>query len=172
MIQPSFYGYFNALEPEGGWQNYLESPLRTPFDEISLTKDAQKYETGGTANFLGALALNKNLNILAEHTITSVEDAVLTLHMYAAEKLSELGLVVFQPKNKKHISGILSFNLPEGLPRERLLVAFLRERNIFVSLRYTSGIGGIRVSPHYYNTLEDIDRLTDAVKDFLKKVKG
>ena len=168
-IQPSFYGYFNALEPKGGWQDYLESPLRTPFDAIALATGTQKYETGGTANFLGALALGKNLEIISDTGIAGIEEQVLALHRYALEKLAQAGVNVFRPEDEKHFSGILSFNLPRGLPREKLLAAFLRERNIFVSLRYTSGVGGIRVSPHYYNTVDDIDRLAEAVKDFLKK---
>jgi len=105
-IQPAFYGYFNALEPDGGWQNYLESPLRTPFDTIALTTGAQKYETGGTANFLGALALGKNMEIISNVGIDAIEKKVLDLHRYALEKFSGLGVEVFQPLDEKHHSGI------------------------------------------------------------------
>jgi selenocysteine lyase/cysteine desulfurase len=45
----------------------------------------------------------------------------------------------------------------------------LTGKSIYTTLRYTSGIGGIRVSPHYYNSNEDIDRLLEAAGDFLKK---
>jgi selenocysteine lyase/cysteine desulfurase len=46
---------------------------------------------------------------------------------------------------------------------ERLLAELLAER-ILVSIRYTSGVGGIRVSTHYYNDESDLDRLVSALR--------
>ena len=40
----------------------------------------------------------------------------------------------------------------------------LLAKRILTSVRYTSNVGGVRVSCHLYNTAEDIDRLLDAVK--------
>ena len=39
----------------------------------------------------------------------------------------------------------------------------LREK-IYISLRYTAGIGGIRASTHFYNDEEDVMELVWAVK--------
>lgn len=58
-LKPSFYSYFNLREPDEGWQNYLESPKRTPFDCLEVTNTAQKFETGGTGNYVGSLGLYK-----------------------------------------------------------------------------------------------------------------
>jgi selenocysteine lyase/cysteine desulfurase len=33
------------------------------------------------------------------------------------------------------------------------------EKKILVSVRYTSNVGGVRVSCHFYNSPEDIDTL-------------
>jgi selenocysteine lyase/cysteine desulfurase len=46
---------------------------------------------------------------------------------------------------------------------ERLLAQLLDER-ILVSIRYTSGVGGIRASTHYYNDESDLDRLVSALR--------
>ena len=40
----------------------------------------------------------------------------------------------------------------------------LLARDIAVSVRYTSGIGGVRISTHFYNNEADVDRLLDAVR--------
>ena len=37
-----------------------------------------------------------------------------------------------------------------------------------VSVRYTSGVGGVRVSTHVYNDESDVDRLLEAVHAWLK----
>ena len=41
-------------------------------------------------------------------------------------------------------------------------------RDIVVSVRYTSGVGGVRVSTHLYNDESDVDRLLEAVHAWLK----
>jgi len=40
----------------------------------------------------------------------------------------------------------------------------LLEKKILVSVRYTSNVGGIRISCHFYNSLEDIETLLSEVK--------
>ena len=40
----------------------------------------------------------------------------------------------------------------------------LLEKKILVSVRYTSNVGGIRVSCHFYNSAEDIDGLLTEIR--------
>ena len=172
QLKPDFYSYFNALEPQGGWGNYLESPLRTPFDKLNLTETARKFETGGTGNYLGALTLYHSLKKLRETGINNVEMKVRKLGDFLAVGLAELGINLASDTNPLHRSGITSFTLPGGLEAERKLTARLAQERIYVSLRYTSGVGGIRVSPHYYNSETDIERLLESMADFLNKERG
>ena len=70
------------------------------------------------------------------------------------------------------MSSIVVFNF-DGLPnnsveKERRLLQYLRRKNIFVTLRCSTGIGGIRVSFHYYTTKQEIDILLTAVREFLE----
>ncbi|MEW5919869.1 MAG: aminotransferase class V-fold PLP-dependent enzyme [Bacillota bacterium] len=171
LLKPDFYSYFNALEPEGGWGEYLESPLRTPFDRLELAETARKFETGGTGNYLGALTLCHSLKKLEETGIKAVEKKVRELGDVLATGLEELGIRLVSPREPRHRSGITSFTLPGGLEEERKLNARLTQEGVFVSLRYTSGVGGIRVSPHCYNSREDIDRLLEITADLLNKNK-
>jgi cysteine desulfurase / selenocysteine lyase len=40
----------------------------------------------------------------------------------------------------------------------------LQQKRILVAVRYTSNVGGVRVSCHFYNSFEDVDRLLAEVK--------
>ena len=85
--------------------------------------------------------------------------------------LAELGIRMCSPTDEAHMSSIASFNFgfPNGsIEREKKLVAFLQERGIKVSLRSSTGTGGIRISMHYYNTESDIDALVGGIRDYLE----
>lgn len=168
QLEPNYYGYFNALEPDEGWGPYLESPLRTPFDDIGLNTTAQKFETGASGNYLGALALYESIKYINKMGIDTIENKVRFCNDRLVEGLFGLNLTAAAGLNSYHQSGITSFNLPGGIDQERKLVKKLQQERVFVSLRYTSGIGGIRVSPHYYNTEKQIDKLLEIIEDFLK----
>jgi cysteine desulfurase / selenocysteine lyase len=168
QLEPDFFGYFNSLEPDGGWDNYLGSPLRTPFDEIQLTAAAQKFETGGTGNCLGALGLYSAVRKILDVGIEVIEDKVKSLNDYLIKGLTGMGLALSGSGNPLNRAGFTTFSIPGGMPRERELNKWLTAKSIYTTLRYTSGIGGVRVSPHYYNSYEDIDRLLAEVSNFLK----
>lgn len=168
-LKPSYYGYFNALDPPGGWQNYVESPLRTPFDRLEMSSTAQKFEIGGTGNSLGALGLYENIMLILEYGIEKIEKKVKGLNASLLKGLNTLHLQITSPENLTNKSGITTFSLPGGLEQERMLAAELERHKIFISLRYTSGIGGIRVSPHYYNSLEEIGRFLEVTENFVKR---
>ena len=51
---------------------------------------------------------------------------------------------------------------------EAFLQALLDER-IYVAMRYTSGVGGIRISTHLYNDHDDVDRLIQVMRSLLAR---
>ena len=82
-----------------------------------------------------------------------------------------MGLNLQSSGKREHMSSIVVFNF-DGLPnnsveKERRLLQYLRAKNIFVTLRCSTGIGGIRVSFPYYTTKYEIDVLLSAVREFL-----
>jgi len=40
---------------------------------------------------------------------------------------------------------------------------YLLGHRVLVSVRYTSNVGGVRVSCHFYNSIEDLDRVLNLV---------
>ncbi len=164
---PDYYGYFNTLPPAEGWEAYLESPLRSPFDRLKLMETAGKFETGGSGNYLGAAALYEMISGILEQGMDTIEARVLELQNYLATGLTTLKLKLQGCGEIKGRSGITTFSLPGGLEEERKLEARLIENRVYISLRYVSGTGGIRVSPHYYNSENELDKLLTITEDFM-----
>jgi selenocysteine lyase/cysteine desulfurase len=77
--------------------------------------------------------------------------------------LDALHLEVVTPRESERRSGIITFSAGSAEKNVAWMNCLL-EKKILVSVRYTSDVGGIRVSCHLYNTPEDIDRLLSEVK--------
>jgi selenocysteine lyase/cysteine desulfurase len=93
---------------------------------------------------------------------------VLGLGDRAAAGLLALGLEVVTPLEPPHRSGLTVFRAGRSPEDDLALRDYLLAHDIAVSVRYTSGIGGIRVSTHVYNNEGDVDRLLEAVRTWLR----
>ena len=89
-----------------------------------------------------------------------IEKRILYLTRYLIEKLQkELNLYILSPLEEKYRSGIVVFKADNA----EVIVRKLEKEMVIVSARG----GGIRVSPHFYNNEEDIDRLISVLKNLL-----
>ena len=61
--------------------------------------------------------------------------------------------------------GIVTVTLGSAEKHLKLMDHLLAQK-ILVSVRYTSNVGGVRISCHFYNNRSDIDRLLNAVEAF------
>lgn len=171
VCAPSFYGYFNLREPEAGWSSYLESRGRSPFDNLPASNDVKVFESGGMPNWLGAVGLRCAIEIVLGRGLASIETHVLHMSEHLRDGLKQLGLGthLLGRDAREHRSAIVTFGLPGGLSQERVLLRALEEAQVFVSLRSVAGIGGLRISPHVGNTLEDLDLLLKITANQLKE---
>ena len=96
-----------------------------------------------------------------------MENEVLERRRYLQKNLTELGAKISGSTEEGTLSGICTFNLKGGINAEKRLTEILKDRKIFCSLRYTSGVGGIRVSPHYYTKYDEINYLLECVEEFI-----
>ncbi len=158
-----FHGYLNLTTPEGGWPLYFGTPDISPIRDYQFTRTAQRFEIGGTANYPGAVGLAASLRLVNGIGIDRVTAHVLDLTDYALEALSAAGAVPITVPERSARSGIVTFRFYSDLEEERRLLDFLHEHRVYVAMRFTSGVGGIRVSCHYYNQPEDIDRLVEVL---------
>lgn len=174
-LQPPWYAYFDIQVPQayGDYLSYLEDPRRHPFDRYDLARDASVFEIGGYGNYIGAMGLTRAIQVLKKKGLDRVEAHNRALAAKLAAGLQALGLHLSSPLEPAHMSPIVSFSFrglaENDVSRERALVAYLQERNIFVSLRCSTGVGGIRVSVHHYTPEGFIDRFLEAVEAFIRE---
>lgn len=171
-LDPMYYGYFSMKYPAKfkDYVSYLEDPARHPFDDDGIINDATKFEIMGFANYLGALGLREALQVQLDIGQAKIEAHIKRLNKHLVTRLAEIGIQVCSPTDETHMSSIASFNFgfPNGnIEREKRLVQYLQARKILVSLRSSTGTGGIRISMHYYNTMDQIDALVDGIHNFM-----
>ena len=161
-LLPPSAGYLDIQDPAGGWGEYFQTPAITPVQDYQYVQTARRFETGGTANYPGAIGLAASLKLIQELGPERIEAHIRGLTDSLLRGLDKLGIEVVTPRAAQNRSGIITFSV--GTAEQNVaLMTRLQERKILVSVRYTSGVGGIRVSCHFYNSQEDVERLLNAV---------
>jgi len=163
-LEPCSYGYLALEVPECGWGEYFQTPNITPFREYNFPSTAKKYEIAGTSNYPGAVGLGKSLKLINNIGIKNIENHVHKLTDFLHKELDKIGAKVVTKREPEHRSGITIFNYYDTPKQNQKLLKKILQERIFISIRYTSHIGGIRVSTHFYNTEEDILKLITALK--------
>lgn len=161
-LRPPIAGYLDIEDPAGGWGEYFQTPTIKPVQDYCYVNTARRFETGGTANYPGAIGLAASLKMIQELGAKKIEAHVRGLTDLLIAGLDDLGIEIVTPRAPDNRSGIVTFSVGEA-NRNVELMTRLQEKKILVSVRYTSGVGGIRVSCHFYNSQEDIERLREAV---------
>jgi cysteine desulfurase/selenocysteine lyase len=143
-----------------GWNSVVQGSDYTRI-ELNLRDEAARYE-GGSQNMAGFIGLGASLDLLTSLGVgpktLPVAEQVLAITDYACQRLLELGATLHAPRESDHRSGIVTFNLPghdANTIRKRL-----EAKKIIVRCR----AGGVRISPHGYATLEEVDRLIDELR--------
>jgi selenocysteine lyase/cysteine desulfurase len=122
--------------------------------DFRLKPHAGRWESG-TLNVGGVAGLGASLELLLEIGIPAIEQRVLGLADYVCEQAPRAGLEVFSSRRPGDRSGIVSLTVSGS--EARPLVRRCREAGVAINHRS----GRLRVSPHCYNTTEEIDRLLD-----------
>ncbi len=161
-------GYLSLETPEGGWETYFQTPSISPLREYAFVDEARRYEIGGTANYPGAVGLAASLKMINGIGREPIASHILELTDSLMEGLRTLGIEVVTPAERRYRSGIVTFSIGP-VERNLALMNHLLNHRILVSVRYTSHVGGVRVSCHFFNSKDDLARLLSRVEDFLKK---
>ena len=139
-----------------GWQS-VENPWDLLNYDLNFPNDARKFQSG-TTNALGIFALNKSLEIFLNFGLENVYSRVKENTNYIFKKLLGIGIEpLLYGLSEENLSAIVTFEIEDA---ERIK-AELAKQKIIVEIRE----GKIRVSPHFYNTKEEIDR-------FIEKLSG
>ncbi len=162
MLGPEGLGGFfcskrllNRLHPVNvGWKSVVDNLNFQEYD-FTLQNSARRFEEG-TLNTVGIVGFGASLELLMSVGIEEIKQRVLHLTDHAIHGLKESECKLITPLKRDERSGIVSFRNREKAPH---LYQRLQEQNIIVSLRGDA----IRISPHFYNTEEEIDRLLDVI---------
>lgn len=138
----------------------MRCPNYVTQEAIAYRSGAHKYEAG-TYNLLGLVGLVAAMELILEIGIEAISVDLLAKRAFLIPSLQAKGYSVLQvdapPENA---SGIITFNRPGEDPAA--LHAKLNENQVVTSLRADrSGQKYIRLSPHFYNTTAELQRVLD-----------
>jgi selenocysteine lyase/cysteine desulfurase len=146
----------DRLHPVGvGWNSVVGARDFSRID-FTLKPHAGRWESG-SLNVAGITALGASLELLLSIGIPVVAERVRELTDHLCRRAAQAGIPVFSSREPAEWSGIVSLVM-EGAD-VRQLVRGCREKGIVINQRG----GRIRVSPHCYNTIEELDRLVDSL---------
>jgi selenocysteine lyase/cysteine desulfurase len=148
-LQPSLLGWHNVRCPDFVTQ-----------EQIAFRSDARRYEAG-SHNLLGLAGLRAALQLVLETGIDAIAAELLRKRAWLVPALQAKGCSVLDadapPANA---SSIVTFDRP-GVDAAALH-ARLTDAGIVSSLRTDrSGRKYIRLSPHFYNTDQELHRVID-----------
>jgi selenocysteine lyase/cysteine desulfurase len=142
----------DRIEPKRvGWTSVRDWIKWSRYD-LTYREGAGRFECG-TLNILGIYALGASLELILGLGAEAIEARVLGLADYLVQGLTERGFAVVSSRERGEASSIVAATHPSL--SSPAIVAKLRERDILVAHRS----GRLRISPHFYTTEEELDRL-------------
>jgi selenocysteine lyase/cysteine desulfurase len=155
-LDPNYIGWHGVEDSVVHRVTKQQELFGKPFnlENAQPAMDATRFEGGswGVVSIIGARAA---LEFALGHDQAQRYKQVLKVTDYLIQGLKKKGRKIMTPLDPDRRSGIVVFedNDPTGTFNK------LKSRNITVASR----VKAIRVSPHYYNTVEEIDRLLSAL---------
>ncbi len=134
-----------------GWANVVEPRDFLSYD-TTLLPDAQRFECG-TLNTVGIHGLKASLELLRCVGIERIEGIVLSLTDRLCAGLNEKGYRVVSSRAPGEGSGIVVFH--HSRIDTEAIYRKLCDARVVCAIRG----GRIRLSPHFYNTEEEVDRV-------------
>lgn len=163
MLGPEGAGVFylrpehlDLLKPVGvGWNSVVGAHDFSVI-QADWRKDATRYE-GGSQNMVGMIALGESLKLLNRFGQAALGERIVQITTYACRRLQEIGAEIHVNRQPGHESGIVLFDLPGRDPQA------LRKDCLDAGIVLSHRAGRLRISPHAYNTEEEVDRLIEVL---------
>lgn len=138
-----------------------ENPLT--FGPVSGWAPTARRMASGTPAVLPSQLSRVGLDILASVGMPTIRAHSLRCTARVMERADEAGLTVVTPRQEERRAGVVALRFPGDAAVAQRLVA----RGFICSYR-----GMLRVAPHLYNTLEEVDRFMDALVAEARKEKA
>ena len=124
----------------------------------SARKHAQRYEEG-SASYPLIAGFRAALDMLLKVGLANIQQRIKLLHGVLEETLKD-ETYIFSPSPEWR-GGSLFLRLHDTRKTEALYL-HLQEKNVVTSLRR----GAIRISPHFYNTPEELEKTAKLISEF------
>ena len=148
--EPTFVGWASVkhdiFETVNLWNN----------TQLIFSETACRFEIG-TPSLLSYVGAAAALKLILECRIEKIENNIMELTSYLIERLKEEGYTLQTSEGPSNRSGIVNFKAPN--PKKK--AENLRKKGVIVSAR----MNGIRVSPHFYNTKDELERFLACLKE-------
>jgi selenocysteine lyase/cysteine desulfurase len=142
-----------------GWGNMVNAADFMNY-EFTFRPGAQRFEEG-SPNTMSIHAFGSALNLLLETGIENIERQVMALGDTVLAQLQKRGLKIYSSTRPEERSGNISFTLEKDISR---LDAWMLENKVKLTVRD----GLVRLSPHFYNSEDEIFRFFDLLDEYLK----
>lgn len=140
-----------------GWASVVNPRDFLNYD-LTQKPDATRFEEG-SYNSVGLYGLRAAIELLLEIGIPTIQRHLLELTGHLITGLEAKGYRVITPQVDSERAGIVIFDSVRLTPTE--IYEILHAENIIAAERGT----GVRVSPHFYNTTSEIERLLEVLPD-------
>ncbi|HYN09973.1 MAG TPA: aminotransferase class V-fold PLP-dependent enzyme [Vicinamibacterales bacterium] len=176
-IQPDFYSGSAHKWPCGPRENgvlYVRQAVQERLSPtvISLYGGAvgvsRRLEANGQRDEAAMIAFGEAIALQKEVGPARIEARVRALSRALADGLRKIdGVKVWTSPESERSANIVSFQ-PAALDIRRLNTALYEKDRIVCATRGDTNRGGLRFSPHFYNSMKEIDRTIEAIGRYVK----
>jgi kynureninase len=137
-----------------GWVSH-----RTPFDfdtGPAVPRDDAMRMMNGTPAIPAYYAAMAGLDIVREAGVARIREKSRRMTAHGLARADELGFATTASRDPDRLAGTVAVDVPEA----KFVARALKARDFLIDYRLGAGI---RISPHFYNTFEELDRLLDEI---------
>lgn len=148
LIEPTYVGTTSIKYDFENFLNY----------KLDFREDGAAYENS-TLNLLGMIGLESSIDLFTKLGVNNIFHHILKLLDGFIEGIKDSAYYIESDLSETHRSNILIFSHSDKT-RNKYIQQELERQNIFIALRE----GFLRISPHIFNNMEDIQQLLIELK--------
>lgn len=149
-LQPFNMGWFSA-------DNIFSGEIRNP----QFADGARRFELGSPP-IQNAYSASAGLSVIQEAGVDRIRQRIVRLTDRLIRGVESQGYQVRTPERDEHRGAVVNVQVAD----ESEVVETLVERGFNLMARG----GGVRISPHFFNTIEEVDRLIQSISDVAEPV--
>jgi selenocysteine lyase/cysteine desulfurase len=140
-------------------------------DDKPLSEDIRKFERLGTRSFASEMAIGSSLDFHLAIGSKRKEERLRYLKNYWAKQVMDLPGVHFKTSLLPQYSCVIGLVSIDGMKPGEVVSSLFSNYKIHTTGMEWENISGVRVTPHVYTTLRDLDKFVRAIDEISKKKK-